>query len=101
MKKIILGIIIVVAFGVMIRNTSTGTDTTTTPDTSTSADTDEQVWQYCQDRWAYYDKLDGQYSADKYDTEVFNDASSNFNITASEAQSTWDKVDKVKKGVTN
>ena len=82
-------------------STDTTSDTTVDTTNITSTGTDEQVWQYCEDRWTYYDTLNGEYSADKYDTEVFNDASSNFGITASEAQSKWDKVDAVKKGVSN
>jgi|GEM_PF-5252878 len=77
-------------------------DTTSTDTTNTkTSGTDEQIWQYCMKRWADYDILAGKYSADKYDTEVFNDASVKFSITVSEAQATWYKVDKVKKGVTD
>lgn len=76
--------------------------TTETTSANTNSYTDEEVWQYCVDRWAYYDSLvaDG-YSADKYDTEVFNDGSTHFGISASEVQATWDKVDKAKMGITN
>lgn len=63
--------------------------------------TDEQVWQYCVDRWAYYDKLEGKYSADIHTDDVFNDASAKFGITASEAQSKWYKIDKEKCGLTD
>ena len=78
------------------------TDTTNTTDTSTyiSAN-DEEIWQYTVNRWAYYDTLttDG-YSADKYDTQVFQDGADKFGITPSEVQATWDRVDKIKTGVT-
>lgn len=78
------------------------TSTYQPPSTYLTSDNDEQVWQYCVDRCAYYDTLttDG-YSADKYNTEVFNDDSTKFGISASEVQATWDKVDKVKTGVSN
>lgn len=69
-------------------------------DTTVSTSTHEEVWQYCVDRWSYYDKINGSYSSDKYDTQVFGDAGVNFNITPEVAQATWDKVDKVKTGVT-
>lgn len=84
-----------------ITSANTGANTSisdTTVDTTTSGN-DEEVWQYCVDRWAYYDTLEGNYSADKYTDDVFNDASANFGISASEAQSVWYEVDKVKTGV--
>lgn len=68
----------------------------TSIDTSTSTNNDEQIWQYCVDRWEYYDILEGKYSADKHTDDVFNDGSTRFGISASEVQATWDKVDKVK-----
>ena len=80
--------------------TEMATPPTDTTDTST-VNNDEAIWQYCVDRWAYYDKINGSYSSDKYDTEVFGDCSSQYGITPSEAQATWDKVDKVKMGITN
>lgn len=60
---------------------------------------EQEIWQYCKDRWEYYDKLAGEYSADKYDKEVFNDAGNQFGITSDEAFRIWDKVDKEQLGV--
>lgn len=65
------------------------------------ANNDEQIWQYCVDRWAYYDTLEGEYSADEHTDDVFNDGATQFGISAGEVQATWDKVDKVKTGISN
>lgn len=59
---------------------------------------EESIWQFCHDRWTYYDKLNGGYSGDKYTAQVFKDAASKFGISASSAQSIWDKVEKKKLG---
>lgn len=66
--------------------------------TSKLSDREEEIWQYCMDRWEYYDDLEGGYSGDKYTEEVFKDASNEFGITASEAENTWSTVDRAKLG---
>lgn len=62
-------------------------------------DEEERIWKYCQDRWDYYDKLEGGYSGDKYTVNVFQDAGDKFGISASEAKSIWSKVDRAKLGL--
>jgi hypothetical protein len=68
-------------------------------DTGNYSSSDEAIWQYCQDRWKYYDNLEGGYSGDKHTKDVFNDAASQFGISASEAESIWDSVDQAKVGL--
>lgn len=60
---------------------------------------EEQIWRYCRDRWEYYDRLEGGYSGDKYTEDVFRDAATRFNITSSEAERIWGKVDGAKLGL--
>lgn len=66
---------------------------------STYSDKEESIWQYCRDRWTYYDKLEGGYSGDKHTNDVFNDASKKFGISATEAKSIWNKVDQANLGI--
>lgn len=68
-------------------------------DTGNYSISEEAVWQYCMDRWDYYDALEGGYSGDKYTEQVFIDAGNEFGISASEAERIWDKVDKEKLGI--
>lgn len=60
---------------------------------------EEAIWKYCQDRWNYYDRLEGGYSGDKYTNNVFQDAGNEFGITAKAAEAIWAKVDKAKLGI--
>ena len=60
---------------------------------------EEEIWKYCRDRWEYYDRLEGDYSGDKYTENVFQDAAVRFNITSSEAKRIWEKVDGAKLGL--
>lgn len=68
-------------------------------DTGNYSASDEAIWQYCMDRWDYYDELEGSYSGDKYTKQVFEDAAKKFGITASKAESIWNEVDKEKLGL--
>lgn len=68
-------------------------------DTGNYSNNDEAIWQYCQNRWDYYDALEGGYSGDKYTEQVFIDAGNKFGISATEARRIWDKVDKEKLGI--
>lgn len=68
-------------------------------DTHNYSASDEQVWQYCQDRWKYYDNLEGGYSGDKHTNDVFQDAGTEFGISPSEAKAKWDSVDQAKVGL--
>lgn len=60
------------------------------------SDFEERIWQFCMDRWDYYDNLDGDYTGDKYTDNVFNEAGLEFEITPEEAESIWLKVEKAK-----
>lgn len=68
-------------------------------DTGNYSSNDEAVWQYCQDRWKYYDSLENGYSGDKHTQDVFNDAASRFGISTSEAKRIWNSVDQAKLGL--
>ncbi|AKL95580.1 hypothetical protein CACET_c21330 [Clostridium aceticum] len=68
-------------------------------DTGGYTNEEERVWKYIMDRWSYYDDLEGGYAGDKYTKQVFQDASIRFNITASEAERIWNKVDRAKLGI--
>ena len=68
-------------------------------DTKKYTHSEEEVWQYCMDRWAYYDDLAGGYSGDKYTKQVFKDAGKKFRIPSSEAERIWNKVDRSKCGL--
>ncbi len=60
---------------------------------------EENIWKYCRDRWDYYDRLEGGYSGDKYTENVFQDAGDKYGISASKAESIWNKVEKAKLGL--
>lgn len=62
-------------------------------------DEEEKIWQYCMDRWDYYDRLEGGYAGDKYTENVFEDAANQFNTTPSKAEDIWKKVDRAKLGI--
>ncbi len=61
--------------------------------------TEEAIWKYCNDRWEYYDRLEGRYSGDKYTEQVFKDAGNKFGISADEAERIWTKADRAKLGL--
>lgn len=58
-----------------------------------------EIWEYCRNRWEYYDKLEGKYSGDKHTEDVFNDASKEFGISSSEAKEIWEKIDLEQMGI--
>jgi len=68
-------------------------------DTGNYSGSDEAVWQYCEDRWDYYDRLEGGYSGDKYTDQVFADAASKFGISSNEAYLRWQSVEQKKLGL--
>lgn len=53
------------------------------------------VYQFCQDRWDYYQAKDGGYYPSKHDPKVFEDVSKKFCITTEVAKEIFGKVDKV------
>lgn len=68
------------------------------PETKTPTETPKQdlssskVYYWIQDRYEYYDIKynDGEYSGDKYTTEVFSDAAAYFKTTVSEVRKAYD-----------
>ena len=48
---------------------------------------------YIYERYDYYDRQEGEYSGDQYDTEVFEDAAEHFDITVEEAHAAWNNYD--------
>lgn len=70
-----------------------------TKDTKKYTYSEEEVWQYCMNRWEYYDRLEGGYAGDKYTNQVFKDAGNKFGISATKAKEIWDKVDRSKYGL--
>lgn len=77
----------------------TGASLRTTKDTKNYSYSEEEIWQYCMNRWDYYDRLAGGYAGDKYTSQVFKDAGKEFGISAAEAERIWDKVDRSKYGL--
>lgn len=77
----------------------TGAFLRTTKDTKDYSYSEEEIWQYCMNRWDYYDRLAGGYAGDKYTSQVFKDAGKEFGISAAEAERIWDKVDRSKYGL--
>ncbi|MBE6128156.1 MAG: hypothetical protein E7185_02665 [Erysipelotrichaceae bacterium] len=66
-------------------------DNTVSSSNSSSSDSDKEyrqlairVYEWCQERFEYYDEKDGYYTGDKYDKEVFEDAAKYFGKTYSE-----------------
>lgn len=76
-----------------------GSSIRATRDTNKYSYSEEAVWQYCMNRWEYYDQIEGGYAGDKYTKQVFRDAGNQFGITASEAERIWNKVDRSKYGL--
>ena len=58
-----------------------------------------KVWQYCNDRWAYYDRLAGRDTGDLYTERVFRDAGVEFGISPMQAELYWDEYDKRSMGI--
>ncbi len=48
------------------------------------------VYNWCQDRFEYYDEKDGYYTGDKHDDDVFEDASRHFGKSKSEVRKLYD-----------
>lgn len=54
----------------------------------------EKVHKFCVDRWDFYKNRDGAYLPSKHDKQVFEDASKEFNLSASACEYWFNKVDK-------
>ena len=50
----------------------------------------KRVYNWCQDRFDYYDKKDGYYTGDKHDDDVFEDAAKHFGRSKSEVKKLYD-----------
>jgi hypothetical protein len=66
---------------------------------STITEYEKKIWQYCMDRWEYYDIIEGEYSGDKYTDNVFQDAVNEFGMTSQEIKTVWEKVDRASYGL--
>ena len=53
-----------------------------------------QIYMYCKKRWGYYKKRDGAYLPSKHDKKVFEDASKEFDLPASQCEECFDMIDK-------
>ena len=67
----------------------------TASSSSSSSITDDKelakkVYEWCQERYEYYDELEGEYTGDKYDNEVIEDAAVHFEVSRSEAKKLYD-----------
>ncbi|NMM64374.1 hypothetical protein HBE96_17275 [Clostridium sp. P21] len=58
--------------------------------------TDVQVYTYCKERWAFYEKLDGGYYPSKHDSVVLEEAAKKFNITSYKAEQIYSRVSAAK-----
>ncbi|WPC42925.1 hypothetical protein [Clostridium sp. JS66] len=58
--------------------------------------TDLQVYSYCKERWAFYEKLDGGYYPSKHDSVVLEEAAKKFEITPQKADQIYSKVSAAK-----
>ena len=54
----------------------------------------KKIYQFCKDRWDYYEQQDGAYLPSKHDKQVLEDASKAFNIPVSACEYWFKKVDK-------
>lgn len=54
-----------------------------------------EVYQYCQDRWDFYEVKDGGYYPSKHDHRVFEDAAQEFGMTSEAVMKVFDKIDKL------
>ena len=67
----------------------------------------ERVHRFCVNRWEFYKKQDGAYLPSKHDRQVFEDASKEFNLSASACEYWFNKVEKplaekkVREGIAN
>jgi len=51
------------------------------------------VYKYVDERFKYYDDLEGSYSGDKYTETVFQEAAVKFNITSEEVEDIWNDLE--------
>lgn len=51
-----------------------------------------EIYNYCEERWDYYEKRDGGYYPSKHDNTVLNEAANKFNITSKEAERAYSKI---------
>lgn len=54
----------------------------------------KKIYQFCKDRWDYYEQQDGAYLPSKHDKQVLEDTSKEFNIPVSACEYWFKKVDK-------
>jgi hypothetical protein len=54
------------------------------------------IYNYCEERWAYYKKLDGGYFPSKHDYKVFEDTVRKFDITVNKAEHAFNRIAKIK-----
>ncbi|AKA70164.1 hypothetical protein [Clostridium scatologenes] len=68
--------------------------------------TNVQIYTYCNERWAFYKKIDGGYYPSKHDSVVLEEVAKKFNITPEKAEKIYRKIVATKtvkqcKGLTN
>ncbi len=68
---------------------SSGSNTSQGSDTS-EKELAKRVYNWCQERFNYYDEIEGYYTGDKHDDDVFNDAADHFNKSVSEVRKLYD-----------
>jgi hypothetical protein len=60
---------------------------------------DIELYLYMQERWDYYEKLDGKYIISKHDPLVSRDAQNRYNLSKEEIDRRYDKVAKLLAGI--
>ena len=68
---------------------SSGNNTSQASDSS-DKELAKRVYNWCQERFNYYDEKEGYYTGDKHDDDVFNDAADHFNMSVSEVRKLYD-----------
>lgn len=60
---------------------------------------DIEIYQYMQDRWTYYEKLDGKYISSRHDPLVSRDAQTRYNLSKEEIDRRYYSVAKLLAGI--
>lgn len=55
-----------------------------------------EVYEFCEQRWDYYEKRDNGYYPSKHDKLVFNEASEKFQLSVKEVERAFNKIAKLK-----
>ena len=63
---------------------------------SNYTETELSIYNYCRQRWNYYENRDGGYYPSKHDSKVLEETASYFSLSIQEVEDAFNKVDKIK-----